>query len=68
MQWLASLNDPNLIAQLEEIAKSQRESDEWNSLPKEVREGIQRGHQDYLEGRVMPHDEVMDRIRKKVGY
>ena len=68
MQWVASLNDPNLIAQLEEIARSHQESEEWNSLPQEVQEGIQRGRQDYLEGRVTPHEEAMERIRKKVGY
>ena len=68
MVWLASLNDLDLIAQLEEIARSHQNNIQWKNLPEHVKTGIQRGHQDYLDGRVLPHEEAMDRIRRKVGY
>ena len=66
--WLASLKDLNLIAQLEEIARSHQEHEPQDNLPEHVKQGIERGQKDYLEGRVLPHEEAMERIRKKVGY
>ncbi len=69
IEWMAGLNDLTLIARLEEIARShQPQVDQWDQLPKEVQEGIQKGHQDYLDGRVIPHEEAMARVKKKVGY
>ena len=66
--WLESLKDLNLIAQLEEIARSHQEQEPQTHLPKHVKEAIERGQKDFLEGRVLPHQEAMERVRKKVGY
>ena len=68
MHWVASLNDLGLIVQLEEMAKSHRDSVSWDNLPQHVKEGIQRGHQDYLEGRVQSSEEALKKIRQRVGY
>lgn len=67
IEWLKQLKDQNMLAELEAIAKSHSEEDWWNELPESVKEAIQRGNRDYLEGRVISNEEANRRFTEKFG-
>lgn len=41
------------------------EIDFWNSLDEETKESVQRGIKDYQDGKVRPHNEVMEDLYQK---
>ena len=61
------LEDPAILSKIEEIALEDQSGDWWDELPKEVQARIHEGHKDVLAGRVTPHEEAMERVRRKLG-
>lgn len=41
------------------------EIDFWNSLDEETKKSVQRGIKDYQDGKVRPHNEVMEDLYQK---
>ena len=57
IEWISKLNDPSLINQLLEIKNAHKESgDSWNQLDDEERASIERGLQDFKEGKTHSHE------------
>ena len=64
IEWLAKLNDIDILNYLKVVKDSRSENkDWWNDLTEEQKLGIQRGLLDIDEGRVVSHKDV----RKKYG-
>ncbi len=64
IEWLAKLNDVDVLHFLKLIKDTNSEtSDWWNDLPEIQRNGISRGLQDIDQGNVISHDDV----KKKYG-
>ena len=57
----------HLYGDLRNIVQREVDESQWNSLSEQEREGILLGLQQANEGKVIPHDQVMKRIRKKYG-
>lgn len=62
IEWLSKLDDAAVINQLR-VVKESSNSDWWNVLSEEQKEGVMRGIRDIDEGRFTTHDEV----KKKYG-
>ena len=62
IEWLTKLEDGETIEYLK-IVKDSRESshDWWNDLTDEQKAGIEKGLKDIDEGRVIPHEEVVNK-------
>lgn len=59
IQWLASVEDEDVIARLELVRDTETETGDWfEELPEDVKESILRGEDDAKNGRVIPHEEV----------
>lgn len=67
IEWLKQVQDHNLLAELETIAKSHSKGDWWEDLPDSVKESIQKGDQDFSEGRVISNEEANRRFAEKFG-
>ena len=62
IEWLTKLEDEETLNYLK-VVKDCRSSDGdwWNDLTDNQKQGIERGLLDIDEGKLIPHDEVMDR-------
>ncbi len=57
--WLSKLEDQDTIEYLKIVKDTQEtQSDWWNDLTEDQRQGIERGMKDIKEGRSISHDEV----------
>jgi hypothetical protein len=64
IEWLAKLNDIDVLNHLKEVKDSKsRNKDWWDDLTEQQNLDIQKGLKDLEEGRVVSHDDVM----KKYG-
>ena len=61
IEWLARLEDEEVIRYLKIVKDSERDHDWWNDLSDEQKAGIERGLKDIDEGRTGPHEEVKQR-------
>ncbi|SFL49574.1 hypothetical protein [Proteiniphilum acetatigenes] len=61
IEWLARLEDEEVIRYLKIVKDSERDHDWWNDLSDEQKAGIERGLKDIDEGRTVPHEEVKQR-------
>ncbi len=61
IEWLARLEDEEVIRYLKIVKDSERDHDWWNDLTDEQKAGIERGLKDIDEGRTIPHEEVKQR-------
>lgn len=57
----------DLLLEIEKIIRERGDVDWWDELPKEAKESIAEGIRDIEEGRVYPHEEVMQEAKKKYG-
>jgi len=70
MTELPKVKDPDLVAAFKNLLRyrsRKEEVDQWDDLPMEIQEGIERGLKDVEEGRTSTHEEVQARIKKKFG-
>ncbi|MBZ0243726.1 MAG: hypothetical protein K8F24_10960 [Bacteroidales bacterium] len=64
IEWLAKLNDIDILNYLKVVKDSRADNkDWWNDLTEQQKLGIQKGLQDIDEGRVVSHNDV----KKKYG-
>ena len=64
IEWLTKLDDDDTLQYLKVVKDlKDNNTDWWNDLPDEHKQGIQRGLSDIDNGKVVPHDEVV----KKYG-
>jgi hypothetical protein len=62
IEWLAQLNDIDLLNYLKVVKDSKAEdADWWNDLTASQKQGIDRGLEDIHEGRVVSHSDVKRR-------
>lgn len=61
IEWLARLEDEEVIRYLKIVKDSERDHDWWHDLTDEQRTGIERGLKNIDEGRTVPHEEVKQR-------
>lgn len=54
IEWLARLEDEEVIRYLKIVKDSERDHDWWNDLTDEQKTGIERGLKDIDEGRTYP--------------
>lgn len=64
IEWLLHLNDEETLERVFKL-KENAAQDWYDELPDAAKSSIERGLQDYREGKVTPHDHVMERIREK---
>lgn len=64
IEWVKGLDDPDIIHGL--IAMSMSDKNWWDKISQEERDGILRGHQDYLAGRTIPHEEVIEKNKQQL--
>lgn len=62
MEWLAGIEDKEVISQLKAVMKINQQSTS-NSLSSEEREAIARGLKSIKEGRIHSHDSVMESLK-----
>ena len=67
IEWLKQLQDQSMLSELAIIAKSHSEGDWWEELPNAVKESIERGNQDYLNGNVISNEEAQKRFAQRFG-
>ncbi len=59
IEWLTKLEDRDLIEYLKVVKDAnEKDHDWWNELSDSEKQGIERGSQDIIQGRVIPHEEV----------
>lgn len=57
IEWITRLNDTSIIEKLKEMQENySKSSDWWNDLKKEEIESINRGLEDFEEGRTHSHE------------
>lgn len=64
IRWLTELKDVKILEQLKNIKESQN-NDWWDEISEEERRAIEEGIDQADHGKLIPHDEVMKRIRGK---
>lgn len=64
IRWLTELKDIKILEQLNDIKQSQSK-DWWDEISEEERQAIEEGIAQADHGELIPHDEVMKRIRGK---
>ena len=64
IEWLVNLTDENIIERVYDF-KNTTTQDWYDELPESAKKSIARGLQEAKEGKVTPHDQVMERIREK---
>jgi len=62
IEWLTKLEDADTIEYLKVVKDSKSETDWWEDLTPEQKNGIERGLKDIDEGRVTSHEEVKKRF------
>lgn len=63
LKWIESIEDPKVLEDIRSVKESQK-AIHWDSLPDEVKEGIEKGRKDAEEGRVTSHEEVRKSYEK----
>lgn len=63
IEWLAGLNDPNILEELISL-KKKKEGDWWEVIGEEERLDIQKGLLEADRGEVISHKEAMAKYRK----
>lgn len=67
IEWVTSLKDVTILKRLKSIKEESHEEDWWDSLSPAEKEGIQKGLQDIEDGKITSHEEVMKKMKKRVG-
>ena len=65
IQWLLQLSDENVIAKIKELKAE--DTDWWDSLSPAEMEAIQEGIDELDRGEGIPHEQVMEEVRRKFG-
>jgi hypothetical protein len=63
IQWLLELTDENVIAKIKHLRNE--DADWWDSLSADEVKAIQEGIQELDRGEGIPHDQVVDEVRRK---
>ncbi|SMO78148.1 hypothetical protein [Gracilimonas mengyeensis] len=63
LNWIESVEDPQILEDIRSVRESQK-AIHWDSLPDEIKEGIQKGRKDAKDGRVTDHKEVRKSYEK----
>jgi predicted transcriptional regulator len=67
IDWLVNLTDETIIEKVYDFKKTA--SQDWDEeLSKEEKLGIERGLEDFEEGRVSTHEQVTERIKSKFPF
>lgn len=66
MDWLKGLDDEDILSELEKIARSHGEGDWWEKASRAEKESILKGHQEYLDGKGIPHEEAKKMVSSKL--
>ena len=64
IDWLVNLEDERILDKLSSF-KNEETSDWYDDVPEEAKASIQRGLEDVRQGKLIPHEKVMENIRKK---
>ncbi len=64
---ILTTQNEDLLLEIDKIIQENGDKDWWDDLPKDAKEAIDEGLRDIEEGRVYPHEEVMEEARKKYG-
>ena len=62
INWLSTIQDPEVLNQLMLIKSGQ---DWWNEISEEERSAIDEGILELDQGKGIPHEEVMNKMREK---
>lgn len=68
IQWLQQVNDVRILKELESLARSHQEGDWWQSTSEAAKASILQGHQEYMNGKGIPHDEAKQILKKRLGF
>lgn len=63
IEWLIQVQDKSVLNQIDFLRKS--EEIKWSSLSDKEREAIEQGIQELNDGKGIPHENVMNDLRKK---
>ncbi len=64
IEWLLNLKDEATLEKVYSL-KNDTTKDWYNELPEAAKKSIKQGQKEAREGKVTPHDQVMERIRAK---
>ena len=67
IEWLYHLQDQKLLGELKQIAASHAEGDWWENIGDAARKHIEKGNQDYLQGRMHTNGDVLQEFDEKFG-
>ncbi len=67
IEWITSLKDKTMISRLKSLKEETKDEDWWDELSSAEKEGIQKGLQDIEDGNTISHEEVMKKLKKRVG-
>jgi predicted transcriptional regulator len=67
IEWITSLKDKTMISRLKSLKEESRDEDWWDHLSPAEQEGILKGLEDIENGNTIPHEEVMKKMKKRVG-
>ena len=68
IEWLKQVKDPRILSELESLARSHQEGDWWDSTSEAAKASILKGHQEYLDGKGIPHDQAKEMLKKRLGF
>lgn len=67
IEWITSLKDVSVIKRLKSLKDESQDEDWWDTLSVAEKEGIQKGLQDIEDGNIIAHEEVVKKLKKRVG-
>ncbi len=66
IEWLLKVQDTRILNRVESIIKES--PDFWDDLTPEAKKSIEKGLEDYKNGKVLSTQEVKESIKKKYGF
>ncbi len=65
VQLILKTDKPTLLDLISRILKQENITDWWDDLPEPVQRSIEQALEQAERGEIIPHEEVMEKIRKK---
>ena len=68
VQLIINTRKPLTLKKVEEVLKSEEESDWWDEISDAERQSIEKGLEEADKGKLLPHAEVMKEVKAKYNF
>lgn len=67
INWLINLKDEAVLSKIKSLKNKTSDSDWYDELSEEHQQNIKKGLDDIVSGRVVPHEQVVVKIKSKIN-